>query len=191
VACAPLEVVGLCHGASLRARRRTGPGEFNRAPNRGGRKAFAVWRPLSRMIESRWQNDSDGSQLKRCARGSPRSQASLIRACLILFPFLATACSASEQQAPKGATTPVAERELSLPGLLSKVLFAFALEFEQQSEVSLAIAANVLRLTGEAGVPVRHLPRLSGVSKEAIAMAVSWLEKHDWRAWGRSRRAAA
>jgi hypothetical protein len=60
------------------------------------------------------------------------------------------------------------------------VLLAFAIEFEKQSEVSLAICANVLRLADDDGVAVRDLPRLSGVSKEAIAMAVSFLGKRGY-----------
>ncbi len=158
-----------------------GPGPANLIvrPTRGGRKAFAVWRPLSRMIESRWQERFGRESIEALRERLTTVAGKLDPRVPDSLPILGYGLFSSEQQAPKGATTPVAERELSLPGLLSKVLFAFALEFEQQSEVSLAIAANVLRLTGEAGVPVRHLPRLSGVSKEAIAMAVSWLEKHD------------
>jgi hypothetical protein len=40
----------------------------------------------------------------------------------------------------------------SLSALLSQVLLAFALEFERQSDLSLAISANVLRVLGETGV---------------------------------------
>jgi DNA-binding MarR family transcriptional regulator len=73
------------------------------------------------------------------------------------------------------ATAPPAE--VALPMLLAKVLLAFALDFERESGHSLAIAANVLRLAGEEGIRVRNLPLLSGVSKEAIAMAVKRLEE--------------
>ncbi len=52
---------------------------------------------------------------------------------------------------------------------------AFAIEFERESKVSLAICANVLRLAPDGGVRVRDLPRMAGVSKEAIAMALSFL----------------
>jgi DNA-binding MarR family transcriptional regulator len=60
------------------------------------------------------------------------------------------------------------------------VLFSFAIEFERDSEVSLAISANVLRLLGENRVRVRDLPRLAAVSKEAIAIALSFLEKRGY-----------
>ena len=52
------------------------------------------------------------------------------------------------------------------------------MDFESESEVSLAISANVLRLFGkESSVRVRDLPRQAGVSKEAISMALGYLEK--------------
>jgi len=64
-----------------------------------------------------------------------------------------------------------------LPILLSPVLLAFAIEFEQESPVSFAISANVLRVLDEHGVRVRDLPGLSGVSKEGISMAMGILAK--------------
>jgi DNA-binding MarR family transcriptional regulator len=56
-------------------------------------------------------------------------------------------------------------------------LLAFAIEFEQESPVSLAISANVLRVLDEHGVRVRDLPGLSGVSREGISMAMGILAK--------------
>jgi DNA-binding MarR family transcriptional regulator len=64
-----------------------------------------------------------------------------------------------------------------LPALLARVLYAFALDFESRSEMSLALAGNVLRVFGDDGVRQSDLPRLSGVSKEAIAMAIGFLRK--------------
>ena len=54
---------------------------------------------------------------------------------------------------------------------------AFAIEFERESDLSLAISANVLRVLDERGVRVQDLPLLTGVSKEAIQMAMGVLEK--------------
>lgn len=67
-----------------------------------------------------------------------------------------------------------------LPSLLSRVLLAFAIELEGKSEVSLAISANVLRLVGVKGIHVRDLPCLAGMSREAIAMSVTFLEKRGY-----------
>lgn len=70
--------------------------------------------------------------------------------------------------------------KLFLPSLLSRVLLWFAIEFERGAEVSLALSANVLRLLGEEGTAVRDLPRIAAVSKEAIAMSVSFLSKRGY-----------
>lgn len=67
-----------------------------------------------------------------------------------------------------------------LPALLAKALLMFALEFEKESHVSLAIGANILRLAGDGDLRVRDLPRLAGISKEAIAMALGFLEKRGY-----------
>jgi hypothetical protein len=62
------------------------------------------------------------------------------------------------------------------------VLLGFTLRFEHESQLALPIHADVVRLIGEDGVAVRELPRLSGVSKEAIAMAVGFLARNGFAA---------
>jgi DNA-binding PadR family transcriptional regulator len=56
-------------------------------------------------------------------------------------------------------------------------LLAFAIEYEEETKVALAIGANILRVIAEGRAIVRDLPRLSGVSKEAVATSLSFLEK--------------
>ena len=67
---------------------------------------------------------------------------------------------------------------MPLSALLSRVLVAFAVEFEREAATSLAISANVLRVLGEDWTPVRDLPVLAGVSKEAVSMATGFLARH-------------
>jgi len=67
---------------------------------------------------------------------------------------------------------------LPLSALLSRVLVAFAVEFERETATSLAISANVLRVLGDGWTPVRDLPALTGVSREAVSMATGFLAKH-------------
>jgi DNA-binding MarR family transcriptional regulator len=61
--------------------------------------------------------------------------------------------------------------------LLSQVLLTFTLDFERESALSLPICTNALRVLTERGVRVRDLPRLTGVSKEALSMAVGVLTR--------------
>jgi hypothetical protein len=69
--------------------------------------------------------------------------------------------------------------------LLAQVLLGFAIRFEQHSRPSLALCANVLRILDPAGVRVRDLPVLGGVSKESVSMAMGILEKADLVTVGR------
>jgi hypothetical protein len=72
--------------------------------------------------------------------------------------------------------------------LLAKILLAFAVKFDERGEVSLAISANILRVTEKDGVRVRDLTRLSGVSKEAVAIAVKFLAQHGFAIVGSDTR---
>ena len=65
---------------------------------------------------------------------------------------------------------------LSLPALLSRPLLAVALEFERTSDLSLALCANVLRVLDESSAQLRGLPVATGLSKEAISIALGILE---------------
>jgi hypothetical protein len=67
--------------------------------------------------------------------------------------------------------------EVPFVALLGQVLTAFTLEQERGAEVSLPLGANVLRVIDAEVVRIRDLPALGGVSKEAIAMAMSYLQR--------------
>jgi hypothetical protein len=92
------------------------------------------------------------------------------------------AAKAGRREPGPGAALPLSALPLSalpLPALLSRVLLAFAVEFERETATSLAISANVLRVLSEDDwIPVRDLPALSGVSKESIAMATGFLVRN-------------
>jgi hypothetical protein len=66
---------------------------------------------------------------------------------------------------------------------LSQSLIAFTIEFEEESDLSLALSANVVRVLSADGVPLRDLPIRSGVCsvwKEAIAAAVGFLQRNGY-----------
>jgi hypothetical protein len=70
---------------------------------------------------------------------------------------------------------PETEQDASLGALLGQALTALTLEHEQGSKVSRPAAANILRVIDDQVVRLRDLPPRSGVSREAAAMAVSYL----------------
>lgn len=159
----------------------------------GGRMAQEVLRPLAGVIEKRWQERFGKNVIERL-RESLWAIAGKIDVelpdCLPILGYgLFSRGPEFERRAGKNKMKSSGRERslhtrLSLAALLSRVLLAFAIEFETDSEVSLAIGANVLRLVSEDGLRVRDLPRLAGVSKEAIAMALSFLEKRGYAAVG-------
>lgn len=55
------------------------------------------------------------------------------------------------------------------------MLLSFALEYEREAGLSLAISANVLRVLGADGTRRRDLPPRTGTSKEAVSWAMGIL----------------
>ena len=84
--------------------------------------------------------------LARAPRRAPRGQAA--------------SAPARRPQPPQGT--------LPLSALLSRVLLSFAVEYEREAGLSLAVGANVLRVLGAEGTRLRDLPALTGTSKEVL-----------------------
>ena len=57
------------------------------------------------------------------------------------------------------------------------MLLAYTIDFEDESDLSLPLSANFVRVLDETGVVVRDLPLVAGVSKEATSMALTFLAK--------------
>lgn len=149
-------------------------------PTANGRTAQEVWRPLFDVIEERWQARFGKDEISELRQSLSAVVSRFEFALPDYLPVLGYGLSAEvlrdDGSVPASRNSAVAP-DPKLSTLLSKVLLAFAIEFERESDLSLAICANILRLLGEVGVPVRDLPLLSGVSKEAIKVAIGFLEK--------------
>jgi hypothetical protein len=142
-----------------------------------GRKAREVWGPLFGVIEERWRERFGKDQIERLWESL---QALVSRFDLELPDCLPILGYGFFSRGPDPKLPPRAAHQvdaLPLSALLSRVLLAFALEFERDSDLSLANSANVVRVLNERGVLVRDLPRLAGISKEAIRMALGVLVK--------------
>jgi DNA-binding MarR family transcriptional regulator len=156
------------------------PGKLGSAmlvlPTAGGQKALQAWQPLTGILEERW-NDRFGrariAQLCASLHQLANKLSADLPDSLPILGFDMMSNAPNRAPANDHNSSPLAP---TLPVLFSKVLLAFVSEFERETGMSLAICANVVRLVGEDGVRVRDLPRLSGVSKEAIAMALKRLE---------------
>ncbi len=139
----------------------------------GGRRASEVWRGLTAEIEQRWRERFDLAPLMQALAKTAKQD----------LPDHLPILGFGLWSKPDALHTPTD----TLPGLLSKVLLDSAIEYESQSAVSLAIGANVLRLVPDDGVRLRDLPRLAGVSKEAVAMATGFLARQSFARTGAGR----
>lgn len=148
---------------------------------RNGASAREIWGPLFDAIEKRWQSRFGEDRVDRLRASLQALAARLDIGLPDCLPILGYGLVS---QVPKVRGRQVPETnalaEPAMPALLSKVLLAFALRYERQSDVSLAIGANVLRLVDEPGVLVRDLPRLAALSKEGIATALSFLARRGY-----------
>jgi DNA-binding MarR family transcriptional regulator len=144
-----------------------------------GRLARHVCPPLLVEIEERWKKRIGDEKIAGLRAGLSALVAQFdvdLPDCMPILGYaLVTRRREDEHRPPPGSTDPA---RLPLPALLARVLTAFALEFEHGSTLSLAIQADVLRVIAAEGTLLRDLPRLGGVSKEAVAMALKILVAH-------------
>jgi DNA-binding MarR family transcriptional regulator len=145
-----------------------------------GRMAQEIWRPLFGAIEERWHarfGQDEIDQLRQSLWALAGQIDGELPDCLPILSYGLFSRGPDHKRRPPAAREDRTASRLPLPALLSRVLLAFAIEFERESDLSLAISANIVRVLDEKGVPLRDLPRLTGVSKEVIGMAMGILQK--------------
>ena len=142
-------------------------------PTRSGQHAQRVWAPLTGLIEDRWRarlGTDPIDQLRGCLRAMES------RFAVALPDYLPVGSPRLEPQV-SATRAGGAPSEPTLPALLSKVLFAFALDVERETDLSVALSANSVRVLTEDGVQIRHLPALTGVAKMALDNALKHLQE--------------
>ena len=150
-------------------------------PTAAGRNAQAVWRPLAAEVEARWRTRF-GELWIEVLRRSLQAVVDQFEVDLplylpIVYPTNNGKADVPEPRGGEGAGG-AGGAGLDLSALLSRALLHFTIDFERQSRISLPISANTLRVLDDRGVRVRDLPVLTGVSKEANAMVVGFLQRH-------------
>ncbi len=140
-------------------------------PTLAGRRAEAIWAALFDEIDARWSERFGGDAIEALTSSLRSIDADLPDA----LPILGGA-NGMRVEAPAARRDPMAA-DAHLYALLSRGLVAYAVDYERESPVSLALSANVVRVLDEEGVLVRDIPDSSGISKEATSMALTSLVK--------------
>lgn len=176
------------------------------ALTRRGRAAVEMWRPLPGEIESRWRERFGPDAVGRL-RDALVAVASQIDVPLPDFMPIGSArgvglswavarklaapgpggvghagdAAGAGKAAGAGGAGGAGEEKLALVSLLSRVLLALALDYEDGAKLSLEMQLNCLRVLADnrEGVAQRELPSLTGVSKEAISGLVNRLAEAD------------
>ena len=156
---------------------RPGPAAVLRA-TAAGLRAREIWRPLPGFIEQRWRERLGADQLSRLRDPLTSMVSRLDPGLPDCLPILGAALR-SQGPDPRLPPRPdgTAPEALPLSALLSRVLLAFALEYEREAGLSLAVAANVLRVLGSEGTRLRELPALTGTSTESVRWALGILTR--------------
>ena len=141
----------------------------------GGECAQEAWRPLAGEIEQRWRERFGDAAIDELRQALSRVADPALPLYLPVLGY-ADGMRADHVRAAPGA---VAE---DLAAMLSQALLAFTLEYEEESALSFALSADVVRVLCADGVPIRDLPTRSGVSKEAITAAVGFLQRNGYAA---------
>jgi hypothetical protein len=151
-----------------------------------GRAARKVWEPLFGEIEDRWRDRFGATVVDELRHALFALVVQLDPELPDCLPIVGYGLCSSRLPSPvrvlkaeDAAASPFAEQlEVSLDVLISRILCAFAEEFEAKSKVSLALSANVLRVLDEMPVRLRDLPEFTGISTPMIEVAAGWLVRH-------------
>jgi DNA-binding MarR family transcriptional regulator len=148
--------------------RRSGPDSILRL-TAAGRRASEIWAPLPADIAARWETRFGSGAVDRL-REALNSVGETFPGLPDTLPILRYGlfCEADDTAGPSAG-------ESSVGAQLSRPLLAFARGYERGVKLSLAVMLNVVRVLDGDGVRVTELPGLSGVSREAIAMALKLL----------------
>ena len=158
---------------------RPGSGAVLRA-TAAGLRAREIWLPLPGLIEQRWHERFGADQLGRLRGPLTGMVGRLDPGLPDCLPILGAALL-SQGPDPRLPPRPdaTAPEAMPLSALLSRVLLSFAVEYEREAGLSLAVAANVLRVLGTDGTRLRDLPALTGTSKESVRWALGILTRGD------------
>ncbi len=133
-----------------------------------GETAVKIWPGLIQEIDRRWSKrfGEDAAKLHRSLQAIEQQLD------LELPQGLPVALLKLPRFGPR--KSPV-EEGLPLPVLLSRVLLAFALDFERESQAPISLSANAIRILGDEPVPEAEIPKRTGCSDETAGLG--WQHK--------------
>ena len=128
-------------------------------PTAAGTAMRAIWRPLTGTIEARWSERFGSDAIDRLRRAlasaSEPGDSALPRFVPIIAPTNGFVTVLPDDVRPD-------DEAPDLPTSLSRALLSYTAEFERESEASLPVFANALRVLADEGIRQRDLPAAAG-----------------------------
>jgi hypothetical protein len=149
-------------------------------PTRAGEAARRVWPRTVDLVEERWRARFGDDLVAALADALGRYAAPMPWSPPEVHPsdgFLTHVVAGSDDPA---VPQPLVAR-------LGRVLTGFTIDHERATQTSLPLAANFLRIVDSGAARIRDLPSSSGISKEAVAMALGFACREGWAARGADR----
>ena len=142
-----------------------------------GRRAAGIWPVLPGAIEARWRERFGAAEIDGLVEALRAVDASID---VELPEYLPIVSSTHGMALEVGQEKRQQGDDLPLVVVLAHALMAYTLDFEECSALSLPLSANVFRVLDGDGMPVRELPSLTGISKEAVEVSLTSLAKTDY-----------
>ncbi len=150
-------------------------------PRKATLRAGPVWADVQGVVDDRWRDRLGGPAVNRLTRALravfdqlPIEPPAYLP---VIHPTQGGKVEAPHPRAVRVAASTSSAASSPLSPLLSGVLLAFTVDVESTARIALPVSANTLRVLDHSGTRVGELPRLTGVSREANAMCLGWLER--------------
>ena len=172
--------------AATVAAKREGYGSGSRLRNEwvvrltpAGRTAREIWRRLFAVIETRWEERFGATAVDELRTALRTIARQLEEQLPEYLPIVGTANGMAVDLPPRERRADSASH-LHLAALLAQVLLAYAIDFERESELSLSLSENCVRVLDKTPMTAGDLAVTAGVSDQATSMALRYLEKEGY-----------
>jgi hypothetical protein len=150
------------------------PGAYVVVPTPDGARAQLIWNALALEMQQRWERRFGPAVVACVQLGAQRIVGDADRELPAYLPVVGHGLR-TKVSSPEG--TPQDVRGMSpLVLALARTMTSFALDFQRDVSVPIAVAANLLRVAGSEPVRVRDLPVKTGLAKEAVTASIKMLE---------------
>ena len=140
----------------------------------GGTRAAEIWRPLEARIEERWRERFGADAVASIRSSLAGCLADITQIGPDYLPQVVHGLWTTPQLRPDRDPSELSD---SLSAVLCSALTVIAVAFERTSPVSLALAANALRVLEPDGVPAAEIWIRAGIAREITDVSLGYLEK--------------